>query len=356
MNRKLWLVAFLVLIMAAGLVFAGCAAEEPEEPVDPEEPEEPVDPDEPEALSVSVIVAGTLGDRSFYDSAEEGLQRSIDEYGIEGRVLECREDPAAFFDQILAGAENDDIVISVGFQLVDDTLDIAGQFPEVDFFMVDMEGEGPDNLTWIIYEEHEGSFLAGALAAKMTQQTDIEGISEEKKVGLVGGMDIPVIRNFITGFEQGVEYVDDEVEVLVAFAGDFEDPAAGKENALELYDRGADIVFQVAGKTGEGIFEAAEEAGRYAIGVDADQGWISPDHIIASMMKEVGFSIYESIGRVIDGTLDRGSVYRYGLEEDGVGLCWGDNMERHVPQEIWQELEEIEELIRTGEIVVERYN
>lgn len=338
-KKKFMFVLALVLILSVGLLGCGGGADEPAD--DPgEEPAE--DP-----LSVAVVVEGTLGDRSFFDSANEGLNRAIDEYGIEGRVLECSSDPSAYFDQMLGAAENFDVVVAVGFQLEDAAKEISSEFPEVEFMIADMalsEDEHDGNLASLNYEEHEGSFLAGALAALMT---------ETGSVGMVGGMDIPVINNFRAGYEQGIKYVDDEVDILVSYAGDFLDPAAGKENALELYNRGADIIFQVAGLTGEGVFEAAEETGNYAIGVDSDQGYINPDHIIASMLKEVGFSIYDSIGKILDGTFESGKVYNYGLEENGVGLCWSSNMDEHVPEDIQENLKELEEKIRAGEIEVE---
>src|SRR5699024_776681 len=167
--------------------------------------------------------------------------------------------------------------------------------------------------------------------------------------------DLPVIRNFKVGYEAGAKYIDPEVEVETIFAGDFEDPAKGKESALALYSRGADIVYHVAGKTGEGVFEAAEETGKYAIGVDTDKRYINPDVIVASMVKRVGMSIYDTIERIQDGTLEPGKVYYYGLEENGVELSFGDpDMKQFATDEMIEKLEDIKKKIVNNEIEVTR--
>ncbi|MBN2899721.1 MAG: BMP family ABC transporter substrate-binding protein, partial [Clostridia bacterium] len=212
--------------------------------------------------------------------------------------------------------------------------------------------EGIDNITCIDYMENEGSFLAGAVAAMLTT-TDMEGMNADKKIGMVGGMDISVIRNFQVGYEAGAKYIDPEMAVETIFAGDFEDPAKGKESALALYAKGVDIVFQVAGKTGEGVFEAAKDNGQYAIGVDSDQRYIAPENIVASMIKGVGLSIYESIERIQSGTFERGSVYHYGIKENGVDVSYGtEDMTQFVTEEMKAKVQELKEKIVSGEIVV----
>lgn len=335
-------IAFLLILMMVAALLAGCGGGQTEEPAPNEN-----------ALKVGLIVAGGFGDRSFYDSALEGVTRAENELGIIKSTYECKQDASLYNDLMVEASQNNDIVVVNGFQFYDLVQEIAPQFPDVKYIYIDDALQGPENLTSIDYLENEGAFLAGALAAMVTTYTDKEGINPEKKIGAVGGMDIPVIRNFMVGYEQGAKYIDPEVKVLINYAGDFEDPAKGKENALDLYGKGADVVFQVAGKTGEGVFQAAKEVGAYAIGVDGDQSYIAPDVIISSMLKQVGLSIYESIQKIQEGTFEMGTVIRYGLNENGVGLTYNDNMKRHVPEEFITKLQEIEEKIRSGEIVVE---
>lgn len=306
-----------------------------------------------EPLKVGLVLAGGLGDRSFYDSSNAGVERAGEELGVEYKVFECRNDPTLIKDQMVAASEYANVVVAVGFEFYDVVQEMAAAFPEIDYIYVDNAIAGIDNLITISYAENQGSFLAGALAAKMTTDTSLEGMNPEKVVGMVGGQDIEVIRNFEAGYRAGAEYVDPEVKVEVLYAQDFEDPAKGKENATTLYSMGADIVFQVAGKTGEGVFEAAKELGKYAIGVDSDQRYIDPEHILASMIKEVGTSIFDTIGKIQKGEVARGEVSVYSLAENGVGLSYGDDtMAQLVSDEIKAELDDIKTKILNGEIEV----
>lgn len=306
-----------------------------------------------EGTKVGLVLAGGLGDRSFYDSANEGVEEAKEKLGIDFKVYECRNDPSLYNDQMVQASQYADIVAVVGHEFGDLILEIPTEFPEVHYIYVDSEIEGIDNVTTVSYAENEGSFLAGALAAMLTTDTSIEGMNADKKIGMVGGMDIPVIRNFLVGYEAGAKYIDPDMEVIPLFAEDFEDPAKGKESATVLYDRGADIVFAVAGKTGEGVFEAAKELDRYAIGVDTDQRYINPESIVASMVKRVGKSIYEVIEIVENGDIEPGKVVYYGLSQDGVGMGYGtDDMVQYATEEMKIELEDIKTKIVSGEIEV----
>lgn len=338
MKRGIALILALVFVFA--VLLTGCTSEE-------------TSLDEGSNLKVGLVLAGGLGDRSFYDSAYEGVEMAKEELGIEYKVYECRNDPSLYSDQLVQASEYADIVAIVGHEFFDLSQKIPSEFPDVHYIYVDNAIEGIDNLITISYMENEGSFLAGALAAMLTTETSIEGIDEEKIIGMVGGLDIPVIRNFYVGYEAGAKYIDPEIDVRVIYAGDFEDPAKGKEAATALYAGGADIVFHAAGKTGEGVFEAAEELGKYAIGVDADQRYINPDHIVASMIKKVGQSIYDTIIAIQNDQIEKGKVIFYGLDKDGVGLGFGtEDMPQFATEEMKAKIEEIKAKIIKGEIEV----
>ena len=304
-------------------------------------------------IKVGLVIAGGLGDRSFYDSSNEGVEKAKENLGIEYKVYECRNDPSLYNDQLVQASQYGSIVAVVGHEFFDVVQEVAKEFPNVNYIYVDNEIDGIPNLYTVSYAENEGSFLAGALAAMITTDTSIEGIDEGKVIGMVGGMDMPVIRNFQAGYEAGAKYIDPEVKVETIFAGDFEDPAKGKESALALYSRGADIIFQVAGKTGEGVFEAAAEMGKYAIGVDSDQRYINPDVIVASMVKRVGLSIYETIEIFNNGGKPEANVTYYKLDQNGVGIGFGtDDMEQFATEEMKSKLEDIKNKIINGEIKV----
>ena len=339
MKRGVSILFILMLVLVLTVVGCGQGVPAADEDDEAEGAE-----DVAEATKVGLVVAGGLGDRSFYDSANEGVEQAEEELGIEYKVYECRNDPSLYTDQLVQASEYASIVAVVGYEFYDVVQEIAEEFPEVYYIYVDNEIEGIDNLITVSYAENEGSFLAGALAAMLT---------EEDSIGMVGGMDMPVIRNFEAGYKAGAEYINPDIKVETIFAEDFEDPAKGKEGATALYSGGADIVFQVAGKTGEGVFEAAEEMDRYAIGVDTDQRYINPDVIVASMVKRVGLSIYDTIVSIQNDEVEPGKILYYGLEQNGVGMGYGtEDMKQFVTDEMKDKLAEIEEKISSGEIKV----
>ena len=330
----------MFLIMA--MVMVGCAGNQPAE-----QSEEPA-AEEANALKVALVVAGGLGDRSFYDSSNEGLKMAIEKLGVEGKVLECKNDPTLYTDQLVQASTASDVVVVVGFEFYDVIQEVAAEFPDKKYVYIDNVIENVENITCIDYKENEGSFLAGALAAME---------SKTGKIGMVGGMDIPVIRNFQVGYEAGAKYINPDIQVETIFAGDFEDPAKGKESALALYAKDIDIVFQVAGKTGEGVFEAAKDTGKFAIGVDSDQRYINPDAIIASMIKGVDISIYETIEKIQKGEFESGNVYEYGAKENGVRIAYGtEDMPKLVSDEAMNQIQELTAMIIQGDIEVPEAN
>ncbi|GAK59788.1 hypothetical protein U27_06773 [Candidatus Vecturithrix granuli] len=303
-------------------------------------------------VKVAMVVAGTLGDRSFYDSGNEGLMQAAKELGVETKVFECRSVPSAFSEQIIAAAQSYEVVFTIGWELVDPLLEVAPEFPDVKFIHIDAAIEGVANVSSLDYLENEGSFVAGAMAAMMTTKTEDTKINNQKIIGAVGGMDIPVIRNFVAGYEAGAKYIDPDIKVEVGYVGNFEDPAKGKEMALTIFNKGADIIFQIAGNTGNGVIEAAKESGFYAIGVDSDQGYIAPGFIMGSMMKRVGLSIFETIQKILDGSYKDGTVMSYGIAQNGVGMSKDEDMKKIVGDEVMKKLEEIERGIVEGTIPV----
>ena len=340
MKKKIFGFVSMFLIMA--MVMVGCAGNQPAE-----QSEEPA-AEEASALKVALVVAGGLGDRSFYDSSNEGLKMAIEKLGVEGKVLECKNDPTLYTDQLVQASTASDVVVVVGFEFYDVIQEVAAEFPDKKYVYIDNVIENVENITCIDYKENEGSFLAGALAAME---------SKTGKIGMVGGMDIPVIRNFQVGYEAGAKYINPDIQVETIFAGDFEDPAKGKESALALYAKDIDIVFQVAGKTGEGVFEAAKDTGKFAIGVDSDQRYINPDAIIASMIKGVDISIYETIEKIQKGEFESGNVYEYGAKENGVRRAYGtEDMPKLVSDEAMNQIQELTAMIIQGDIEVPEAN
>jgi basic membrane protein A len=218
-------------------------------------------------------------------------------------------------------AQGMDLVVGVGFVFSDDLEALGRDYPEVSFAGVDyalrvQDGRPvppPPNVAALRFREEEGAFLVGALAAL---------VSRTGTVGFVGGMDIPLIRKFEAGYRQGARHACPTCRVLAQYAGvtpeAFRNPVRGKELALSQYGQGADVIFQAAGSTGLGVFEAARDTGRLVIGVDADQHAEAPGHVLTSMVKGVDRVVFDQIRRVAAGTF-RGGVFTYGLAEDGMG-------------------------------------
>lgn len=326
--RKSWvlLLAGLLLVAAPAAVFAAGVEEE-------------VDPDE---IRVGVVFSiGGLGDQSFNDAAYAGVQRAADDFGITFDFVEP-DDVAEMEDHQRSFVEAGyDLVIAIGFLQESGLEAVAMDYPDARLAIVDAVVDEP-NVASLIFKEHEGSFLVGALAAMMT---------ETGTVGFVGGMEVPVIHNFQVGYEQGVEYIDSNVNVLVDYAGDFGDPGRGKELAISQRDRDADIIYHAAGGTGMGVFEAAEERDFYAIGVDDNQDHLAPGYILTSMLKRVDVAVYEVVEDLVAGEF-RPGIHEFGVAEGGVGTTDFEYTRDIIPAEVFDRLDEIREGIVAGEIDV----
>jgi basic membrane protein A len=322
-------------------------------------------------VNITLVINGTLGDKSFFDSAQRGADRIMDEFpNVTVNTIELGIDPANWetgLRDAMSDEDNYDILIVGTFQMIDFLSAMAHEHPDKIFFTFDAAAayDNPDmcvdgctNVYSITYKQNEGSFVAGVYAAAMSMQ-DIEGMNEGAIIGAVGGQDIPVINDFIVGYEQGACLVSADSQVLVQYAGGWNDPAKGKEIALAMYDLGADIVFQVAGGTGEGVFEAAAEAGHFALGVDSDQASIiqetDPDQaarIISSMMKNVDNSLYRGFTLWQEGTLPVGSAEALGIAEGGVGLAYNEIYDEVTPDPVKNLVTAVQDAVVAGDIAV----
>ena len=304
---------------------------------------------EGEELTVSIVVSSAFGDKSFNDSAKEGADKLAQDYGVKIKTIECQEEN--FKQYMVQAAEESDIVVPVGWQFYE-IPEVAKEYPDTKFIWVDNEAEGIadlPNVLCITYAQNEGSFLAGYIAAKM---------SKSGVVGAVGGEQNTTIDDFIVGYRQGALYANPDIKVVTNYANTYEDPAKGKECALALHNQGADVIFQIAGNTGNGVFAAAQEAGFYAIGVDQDQKISAPEYdkqIICSMKKEVGLSIYDTIKTFIEeGKWEGARVWTADMATGYVSIAYGnEDSEQQISDAIKSEVEEIAGKIVSGDIVVD---
>ena len=293
---------------------------------------------------VSIVVAGQFGDRSFYDSSKAGGEQLANNFkDIEVKFIECNNENWTM--QMKNAADKSKIVVCVGWEF-EDIATVAPEYPDVSFIWIDNATEAPvANVLNITYAQNEGSFLAGYIAAAMSQT----GV-----VGAVGGEDNITINDFIVGYKQGAEYFNAATKVEINYANTWDDPAKGKDCAKVLHDRGADVIFQVASKAGDGVFEAAQEGGYYAIGVDSDQKYINDDVIICSMKKEVGKSIYDAVSKLLSGDKSQlGTTWVADMTNGYIGIGYGEEgAKQQVPDDVKGMVEELAKKIASGEIKV----
>jgi basic membrane protein A len=262
--------------------------------------------------SFVIILPNPRGDRSFIDSAAAGAERAIAELGVNGTIVEtagAQEHDAAIRRAV---QQHPDLIIMIAVA-TDTVEELAEEFPDQMFAAQEgYFGGAHDNLAVYNIFTHENSYLAGIAAGMLTRT---------KIVGSVGGLDSDGINLFIVGFEEGVKSVCPDCQTLRTYAGSFSDPVVGKEQALALYNQGADILYQVAGRTGEGVLQAAQETGNFAIGVDSNQDDLYPGSVIVSAMKRVDTAVFNFVKQVVDGTIAAGAT-NVGMAEGFAGLSW----------------------------------
>jgi len=258
-----------------------------------------------------VYDAGGKFDKSFNQSAFEGATRFKKDTGIGFIEVQASSDTQA--EQVLRALarKNLDLIASIGFAQTQAVQKVAKEFPKVHFVLIDGVAQGA-NVSSILFKEEEGSYLVGVAAAMA---------SKSKKIGFIGGIDIPLIRTFECGYAQGAKSVSAKVDVTQNMVGTtasaWNDPAKGGELARSQFERGVDVVFAVAGGSGMGTLQTAKEKGALAIGVDSNQNHLYPGTMLTSMVKRVDNAIYDSYMEMKNGTWKAGVVSK-GLKEGGV--------------------------------------
>jgi basic membrane protein A and related proteins len=291
-----------------------------------------------------VLDKGGKDDKSFNSSAYQGATKAQKELGIELKYVEASDSNALETLHRAFATKKFDLIIGIGFAQADAIKKIAGQFPEEKFAIVDGEVALP-NVRSLLFEEHEGSYLVGAAAA----------LKSKGKVGYIGGMDIPLIRRFEMGYIAGVKKINPKMQVVSNFIGitneAWTNPAKAKELALAQYNSGVDVIFVAAGASGTGVFDAAEETKKLAIGVDSNQNWIKPGFILTSMLKRVDIAVYNTIQDAKNGKFTSG-VIRYGLKDHGVDYAVDMYNEKILDKAAIKKVEDLKKEIIAGKIHV----
>ncbi len=302
-----------------------------------------------EDFSVALIFdMGGKFDKSFNQAAYDGAERFRAETGIDYREFEIvspAQREQAVRNMARRGAA---VVVATGFAQASAVEKAAREFPDTKFALIDGVVDLP-NVRSIIFKEHEGSFLVG-MAAALASQTG--------RIGFIGGMDIPLIRNFAAGYAEGARHVDPDIEVFQNMTGTtpaaWNDPARGGELARSQFDRGADVIYAAAGGTGTGVYQAAVDAGKLAIGVDSNQNHLHPGTMLTSMVKRVDVATYTAFKDARDGTWSSG-LQILGLAEDGVGWALDEYNQGLVTADMEAQIERARQDIIAGVIVVQGY-
>lgn len=345
MNKKK-VVAILTAVAVVATLFVGCGTKKEEQRSD---------------ITIGLSTdEGGLNDKSFNQSADEGVKKAKDEFGFNYKSLESKkkEDYNANLESLIEEGSN--LTFAIGFQMFDAVTAVATNHPDKNFAIIDSEVKLP-NVASIMFKEQEGSFLMGVIAGKMTKTN---------KIGFIGGKDFDLINRFEVGFAAGVKSVNPEAAIglistdgksagtTVKYADSFEDTVKGYEIAKSLYQDGCDIVYHAAGGVGIGLFKAAQElkdGGKavWAIGVDKDQAAIMPEFagvILSSMMKRVDTATYNESVAISKNTFKGNTTITLGLKEKGVGIA--ETSSKNVPKDILKEVTKYEEKIIAGTIVV----
>ena len=303
------------------------------------------------AADISPAVVFDMGgkfDKSFNQGVYDGVERFKTETGIEYREFEVTNETQREQALRRMAQRGANPIVGVGFAQAGPMEIVAKEFPDTQFTLIDGVVDLP-NVQSVVFKEQEGSFLVGVLAA-MASESDV--------VGFVGGMDIPLIRRFACGFEQGAKHADAKVDVIQNMTGTtpaaWNDPGRGSELAKGQFDRGVDVIYAAAGGTGVGVYQAAEDAGKLAIGVDSNQNYLHPGTMLTSMLKRVDTAAYDAFKQAQDGTWEPG-MQVLGLADNGVGWALDEHNESLISADMQAAVEAATAGIVSGEIAVHDY-
>jgi basic membrane protein A len=301
---------------------------------------------DPGKLHVGIVFdSGGKDDRSFNAAAWKGVRRAAMDFPIVLRDAEPG-DPTSLEPAMRAFAEvGYDLVIGIGFAQTPIVESVAKDYPKINFAIVDGVSDLP-NVASLIFKEHEGSYLVGMIAAHK---------SKTGVLGFMGGMDIPLIHKFEVGYEEGARAVNPKIQVIQNYVGVTEsawnNPGKGKELSVAQIGKGADVIFAAAGNSGLGAFDAAEQYGKFVIGVDSNQNWVKPGFVLTSMVKRVDNAVYQIVGDMVNRRF-KGGIHVYGLENDGIGYAMDQYNQKLIPADVIRQVEAARARIIKGEIKV----
>ncbi len=302
---------------------------------------------------VALIVAqGGLGDQSYNDLAYSGFKKALAEDKLEGKAIEAGDIVAHGADILRRVSDSGfGLIVDLEYTHGDALQAVAKEHPGADYVILDQTRPGA-NVASVLFREDEASYLAGALATLVAKDPSIRGMSGKPVIGVIGGTKSVGIDRFIVGYIQGARAIDAQVEVKVAYANNFGDPALGQRMAKAMFDAGANVVFQVAGRTGLGVIQAAKDAGKFAIGVDTDQDDIAPGYVLASVIKRTDVAVETVMKDYAEDKFPGGRTITLGLVHDGVGLSPMKYTKAMLPATTLRKIAALKHMILTDDVNV----
>ncbi len=354
---------FISVILASALVIsmvAGCSSSKTEEPK--QDATQTEGTSNTTVYNVCNLVNGNLGDKSFFDSAEAGLKELQDAGRITYKTIEMgasTDDQAkwqSYLEEVSSSGEYD-VIICGTYQMPDYLKTVAEEYPDQKYIIYDDTSYAQDNVLHISYKQNDLGYIVGVFAASLTTDTSFANINADPVIGFVGGVDSPVINDFLYGYILGAQSVNPDIKVDTRYVGNFIDPAKGKELAESMInDKNCDIVWGVAGNSGNGAAEAAQETGKaYFIGVDSDQEQtLSPELAaitLTSGLKNVGQSLVWVFDELDKGNEHWGEFVELGINEGGVGIVTDKNFTT-TPQAVQDAVNKAVDDVSSGAVTV----
>jgi basic membrane lipoprotein Med (substrate-binding protein (PBP1-ABC) superfamily) len=361
MQKRLYVV--LMALVVVSLLLAACGGQATPVPAPTEAPaasaptNTPVPqptaaPEQPASTGFRVGLVtdvGKVNDGTFNQYAYEGLMKAAQELGVETAFIETIQ-PTDYEKNIEQFAqEGYDMIVTVGFMMGDTTQKMPEKYPDIKFAIVDYAyDQYPNNLEGMVFREDQAAFLAGALAGQLT---------ESQTLGFVGGIEIPPVKKFRNGFENGIKYVCPDCDLIGVYIDSFTDPARGKTAALSQVAEGADIIFGAGGQTGSGGILGAAQEGIWVIGVDQDEFFTTfkggesdgSDKLLTSATKRVDVAVFDAINKAVEGTFAGGTSV-FDASNEGVGLAPYHNAASAVPAEVDAKVQEILQMLASGQL------
>ncbi|MEA4901568.1 BMP family ABC transporter substrate-binding protein [Desulfitobacterium sp.] len=343
--KKLHSIKFFAVILSCALILAGCGSTASAPATSKSTDGAKKNPDFKVALVTDV---GGLNDKSFNYLANKGVDQAVKDFGITKSVVESKQMTDYETNLSRFAEEKYNLIVSVGYLMHDAVEKVSQTYPDTKFMIIDDSITDRPNVASVLFKTEQCGYLVGMMAGLMEKAQGIPNMTGHNTIGVVGGMEIPPVTDYIAGYIQGAKSVNPDIKIKLNYTGKFDDPALGKQTALSQIAAGADIVFHVAGGTGTGVIDAAKEKKVYAIGVDADQNYVAPETVMTSATKTMDVATYDVIKAALNNEFKSGNLM-FDLNNNGVAFTAPI---KAIPQDIVDKVNGAAQQIKEGKITV----